>query len=191
MSLSLERRAKPLEDLQDVCCDGRSPYRGIVRTVNEFGLFVDFGCSVVGMLDEDYDDPALIEKQSCLQAGDVVTVYPICKDLGNGRVYLSLKKRDVPIRSVWDLAADGQTPYLARVVSVHGRDCTMDLGADTRGLLTPNKCPAGNLHEAGGRRHGPCVHTSPQLRDGFLDALLSTVASSQGAFEQDFGRPPA
>ncbi|CAE7228551.1 rpsA, partial [Symbiodinium necroappetens] len=141
VSLSLERRAKPLEDLQDVCCDGRSPYRGIVRTVNEFGLFVDFGCSVVGMLDEDYDDPALIEKQSCLQAGDVVTVYPICKDLGNGRVYLSLKKRDVPIRSVWDLAADGQTPYLARVVSVHGRDCTMDLGADTRGLLTRTNAP--------------------------------------------------
>ena len=135
VSLSVERRGRPLEPLEDVSCDGRSPYRGIVRSINEFGLFVDFGCSVVGLLDEDYDDPSLIQKQSSLKPGDVITVYPICKDLNNGRVYLSLKKRDVPIASVWDLAADGQTPYSARVVSVHGKDCTMDLGADTRGLL--------------------------------------------------------
>ncbi|CAE7041367.1 rpsA [Symbiodinium sp. CCMP2592] len=175
VSLSLQRRAKPLEDLQDVCCDGRSAYRGIVRTVNEFGLFVDFGCSVVGMLDEDYDDPALIQKQSSLKAGDVVTVYPICKDLGNGRVYLSLKKRDVPICSVWDLAADGQTPYFARVVSVHGRDCTMDLGADTRGLLTRSNDPLETYRKL---EVGDMVHVYIHRRNSATASLTLSLKPS-------------
>ena len=102
---------------------------------------MDFGCSVVGLLDEDHDDPALLKRQSTLKAGDMITVYPICKDLSNGRVYLSMKKREAPILSVWDLSADGQTAYPARVVSVHGKDCTMDLGADMRGLLTRSSAP--------------------------------------------------
>ncbi|CAE7180472.1 rpsA [Symbiodinium pilosum] len=111
VSLALERRPRPLD----------CPWKTYPAT--------------------DHDDPALLKRQSTLKAGDMITVYPICKDLSNGRVYLSMKKREAPILSVWDLSADGQTAYPARVVSVHGKDCTMDLGADMRGLLTRSSAP--------------------------------------------------
>ena len=178
VSLALERRARPLEPLEDVPCDGRSPYRGIIRSMNEFGIFVDFGCSVIGMLDEDHSDAALMQKQSSLRTGDVITVYPICKDVGNGRVYLSLKKREVPIRSVWELAADGQTPYLARVVSVHGKDCTMDLGADTRGLLTRSTLSTSPQEGFRELEIGDVVQVYIQRRNSTTGSLTLSLAPS-------------
>lgn len=132
--LSLERESRPLEQISAIVCDGQTPYDGRVVEKNTYGVFVFFGCEIVGLLD---CKAGTVEAQALddLNMGDAVTVYLTIKNMEKGYVHLSLHPREQRIMPVAELIADCRTPYDGIVKSVAAKGSYIDIGAERFGLL--------------------------------------------------------
>lgn len=132
ITVSLERRASPIEQFDAVVCDGQTPYEGRVATISHYGVFVDFGAVRPGLLNHRSVPGMLLDK---LSVGDQVTVFVVQKVAQTGKIYLALEPLETRLVPITDIAVDGQTPYDGVVVRVLNFGLLVDIGASATGLL--------------------------------------------------------
>ncbi|CAK9074242.1 unnamed protein product, partial [Durusdinium trenchii] len=130
LRLALDRAETPMQRLERLKCDGRTPYRGTVTSVASFGVFVDIGFERSGFLPQRE-----LPSEATLQAGDEVTVYVPNKHWRSGRFNVSLQPLQKPHLPKRLLQVDGLTPYQGIVRSLAQGVAVIDFGFDVCGTL--------------------------------------------------------
>lgn len=109
--------------------------------VAEWGLFVDIGCEVQGLV------PLAAVPYTCapLGRGDPVTVYVTEKDVSRGRLTFALEPRAAARRFWHQAEPDGLTPYRGTVTGFDAYSYYFDLGFGVPGVLRKDMVPPGTV----------------------------------------------
>lgn len=183
LELAMAPRRRPLLRVQDLVCDGRLPYPGVVTSTQDCGAFIDIGCERVVLLPAD----RLLAADRSLSVGDHVTVY-VQKRHTLGRISVSLVPDTAARCYFLDLIADGQTPYRGTVQSVDAGRAFIDIGCEmvpimefTQGKKPPSIVVGRNVtvYISRKERWNRSVKVSLQKSQKVVTSLQAVVADGQ------------
>lgn len=118
-----------------VVADGWTPHAGRVIGKADFGVFVDFGCERPGLLpargSQAVDKPVL----DAMAVGEALTVYVTGRQRETGKINLALRPVERRLLRLYEVIADGRTPYRGRVSSIATFGAFVDIGTELEALM--------------------------------------------------------